>query len=51
MLSEPFFAAVDTPVQWVFDRTRSRRTQPGQYLAVSLSAADDLIDTPVGGAA
>src|SRR5215472_13364426 len=50
----PFVAAVDSPVQWVFDRTRisgisaSNHGRPGhQYLAISLSAADQYADTPV----
>jgi squalene-associated FAD-dependent desaturase len=47
VLDEPFFAAVDSPVQWVFDRTEQSGLDSGQYLAVSLSAADDLIDVPV----
>ncbi|WP_312868043.1 hydroxysqualene dehydroxylase HpnE [Amycolatopsis pithecellobii] len=47
VLTEPFFAAVDSPVQWVFDRTRQSGVDSGQYVAVSLSAADDLIDVPV----
>jgi uncharacterized protein with NAD-binding domain and iron-sulfur cluster len=34
-------------VQWVFDRTRQSGLRSGQYLAVSLSAADDFIDVPV----
>lgn len=44
----PFAAAVDSPVQWVFDRTRiSGLDRPGQqYLAISLSAADAYADTP-----
>jgi squalene-associated FAD-dependent desaturase len=49
----PFVAAIDSPVQWVFDRTRisgisaSNHGQPGQqYLAISLSAADQYADTP-----
>ena len=44
----PFVAAIDSPVQWVFDRTRiSGLDRPGhQYLAISLSAADDYADTP-----
>ncbi len=46
VLDEPFFAAVDSEVQWVFDRTVQSGLQSGQYLAVSLSAADDLIDVP-----
>ena len=36
----PFAAAVDSPVQWVFDRTAVSGCDHGQYLAVSLSAAD-----------
>ncbi|HEU5388077.1 MAG TPA: hydroxysqualene dehydroxylase HpnE [Streptosporangiaceae bacterium] len=45
----PFAAAIDSPVQWVFDRTRiSGMDRPGhQYLAISLSAADEYADTPV----
>jgi uncharacterized protein with NAD-binding domain and iron-sulfur cluster len=40
VLDEPLFAGVGTPVQWVFDRTESSGLRDGQYLAVSLSAAD-----------
>ena len=36
----PFAAAVDSPVQWVFDKTGTSGLQTGQYLAISLSAAD-----------
>jgi squalene-associated FAD-dependent desaturase len=43
----PFAAAVDSPVQWVFDRTVTSGLTSGQYLALSISAADDLIDQPV----
>jgi uncharacterized protein with NAD-binding domain and iron-sulfur cluster len=42
----PFAAAVDSPVQWVFDKTRHAGLSAGQYLAVSVSAADDVVDTP-----
>ncbi len=42
----PFAAAVDSPVQWVFDRTGPSGLGPGQYLAVSLSAADAYVDVP-----
>jgi squalene-associated FAD-dependent desaturase len=44
----PFAAAVDSPVQWVFDRTRiSGLQRPGQqYLAISLSAAEEYVDVP-----
>ncbi len=46
VLDEPFIAGVDTPVQWVFDRTAQSGLATGQYLAVSLSAADDQVNTP-----
>ncbi|HET6743278.1 MAG TPA: FAD-dependent oxidoreductase, partial [Kribbella sp.] len=57
VLDEPFVAAVDSPLQWAFDRTLQSRggapaadTGPAgrgeQYVAVSLSAADGLIDLP-----
>jgi len=39
--SLPFFAAVGSPLQWVFDRTRGAGLEGGQYLAVSLSAAEE----------
>ena len=42
----PFAAAVDSPVQWVFDKTSQAGVPSGQYLAVSISAADDVIDVP-----
>jgi squalene-associated FAD-dependent desaturase len=57
-----FAAAIDSPVQWVFDRTRisgisasnhgasnhgaSNHGGHGQYLAISLSAADSYADVP-----
>ncbi|MEU9732894.1 hydroxysqualene dehydroxylase HpnE [Streptomyces sp. NPDC048002] len=47
VLDAPFFAALGTPVQWVFDRTDSSGLREGQYLAVSQSAAHDEIDAPV----
>ena len=45
----PWAAGVDSPVQFVFDRTAiSGLTVPGQqYLAISLSAGDEYVDTPV----
>ncbi|MFI6829958.1 hydroxysqualene dehydroxylase HpnE [Kribbella sp. NPDC050241] len=49
-LDDPFVAAVDSPLQWVFDRTPqslASRADSEQYLAISLSAADDFIDMPV----
>ena len=51
VMDVPFAAGVDTPVQWVFDRTRisgmHARGEVGQYLAISLSAADDYVDRSV----
>jgi squalene-associated FAD-dependent desaturase len=54
VMDQPFVAAIDSPVQWVFDRTKisgisaSKHGRPGhQYLAISLSAADEYADTPV----
>ncbi|MFJ8693080.1 hydroxysqualene dehydroxylase HpnE [Streptomyces roseolilacinus] len=45
VLRRPFFAAIGSPVQWVFDRTGpSGLRGGGQYLAVSQSAAGDEID-------
>jgi predicted NAD/FAD-dependent oxidoreductase len=46
VLDEPFLAGVDTPVQWVFDRTVQSGLSEGQYVAVSLSAAHDHIGRP-----
>jgi len=40
VLDLPFAAGVRSPVQWVFDRTESAGLEHGQFLAVSLSAAD-----------
>ena len=54
VMAQPFTAAVDSPVQWVFDRTgqsglaRDQARAGGQYLAVSVSAADSMVDTPAG---
>jgi len=45
----PFAAAVDSPVQWLFDRTEISgfgASGRGQYLAVSLSAAEPYVDVP-----
>jgi squalene-associated FAD-dependent desaturase len=36
----PFAAGLDTPVQWLFDRTRESGLRDGQHLALSLSGAD-----------
>jgi uncharacterized protein with NAD-binding domain and iron-sulfur cluster len=42
----PFAAAVGSPVQWVFDKTATSGLPTGQYLAISLSAADSYVDVP-----
>ncbi|MEU8522999.1 hydroxysqualene dehydroxylase HpnE [Streptomyces sp. NBC_01216] len=48
VLRQPFFTALGSPVQWVFDRTGSSGlTGGGQYLAVSQSAAQEDIEEPV----
>jgi squalene-associated FAD-dependent desaturase len=51
VMEQPLVAAVDSPVQWVFDRTRisgmHARGDDGQYLAVSLSAADEYVNLTV----
>jgi squalene-associated FAD-dependent desaturase len=47
VLEEPFLASVDSPLQWVFDRTEASGLRAGQYLAVSVSAADELAGRPV----
>ncbi|MFJ8463656.1 hydroxysqualene dehydroxylase HpnE [Streptomyces swartbergensis] len=47
VLGRPFFTALGTPVQWVFDRTEASGLREGQYLAVSQSAAQGEIDEPV----
>jgi squalene-associated FAD-dependent desaturase len=36
----PFAAAVDSPVQWIFDRTAPAGLERGQCIAVSLSGAE-----------
>jgi squalene-associated FAD-dependent desaturase len=41
VLDLPFVAGVDSPVQWMFDRTAGSGLASGQYLAVSLSAAEE----------
>jgi squalene-associated FAD-dependent desaturase len=44
VLDEPLLAAVDSPLQWVFDRTEQAGLRDGQYVALSLSAATGIID-------
>jgi squalene-associated FAD-dependent desaturase len=52
VLDLPFAAAVNSPVQWIFDRTviagLADLGHPGaQYLALSQSAGDEWVDMPV----
>jgi squalene-associated FAD-dependent desaturase len=47
VMNEPFLACVGSPLQWLFDRTRPSGLADGQYLAASVSAADDLADRSV----
>jgi squalene-associated FAD-dependent desaturase len=46
VLDRPFMAGLDSPVQWVFDRSGAAGLPPGRYVAISLSAAQQFIDTP-----
>ncbi|HVV58452.1 MAG TPA: hydroxysqualene dehydroxylase HpnE [Gaiellaceae bacterium] len=41
VLDEPFAAVLDSPLQWLFDRTESSGTTEGQLVAISLSHAVD----------
>ncbi len=47
VLAEPIAAALDSPVQFLFDRTVASGIERGQLLVVSLSAADDEVGEPV----
>jgi squalene-associated FAD-dependent desaturase len=40
VMPHPLLAALDSPLQWLFDRTASAGVERGQYLTASLSAAD-----------
>jgi squalene-associated FAD-dependent desaturase len=46
----PFVAAVGSAAQWIFDRSESsglrERNSDEQYLAVTVSAADEIVDVP-----
>jgi squalene-associated FAD-dependent desaturase len=39
-------AALDSELQWIFDRTQSAGLERGQYLTISLSAADRFVGEP-----
>jgi squalene-associated FAD-dependent desaturase len=47
VLDEPLAAALDSPVQWMFDRTEASGAQDGQVVAVSLSHAVNEIGVSV----
>ena len=40
VMDHPFLATIGSPLQWVFDRTEASGFRGGQYLAISLSAAE-----------
>jgi hydroxysqualene dehydroxylase len=40
ILGEPFAAVLDSPVQWLFDRTVSSGAERGQLVSISLSGAE-----------
>ncbi|HZO33828.1 MAG TPA: hydroxysqualene dehydroxylase HpnE [Gaiellaceae bacterium] len=40
VLDRPFVAAVDSPLQWIFDRTASAGVDRGQLISISISGAD-----------
>jgi len=42
-----FVAALDSPVQWAFDRSRYAGLERGRYLTVTISDANDLLREPV----
>ena len=46
VLGVDFAATVRSPVQWIFDRTASSGLTRGQYLAISLSAAEEELAMP-----
>jgi len=46
ILDLPFAAAVDSPVQWIFDRTASAGVDRGQLISISISGATGEIDVP-----
>jgi squalene-associated FAD-dependent desaturase len=47
VMDETFLACVGSPLQWLFDRSAAAGLRTGQYLAASLSAADDVAARPV----
>jgi hydroxysqualene dehydroxylase len=47
VLDDPLAAAIDSPVQWIFDRTSAAGATEGQLVAISLSHAVDEIGAAV----
>jgi squalene-associated FAD-dependent desaturase len=47
VMDETFLACVGSPLQWLFDRNAASGYRGGQYLAASLSAADEVAAKPV----
>ena len=47
VLEQPLAAALDSPVQWIFDRTDASGAREGQLVAISLSHAVDEIGVSV----
>ncbi len=47
VLDQPLAAAIDSPVQWIFDRTDAAGAKEGQLVAISLSHAVDEIGASV----
>jgi squalene-associated FAD-dependent desaturase len=47
VLAEPIAAALDSPVQWLFDRTKASGVERGQLVVVSLSDARAEIGEPL----
>ncbi len=43
VMGHPFAACIDSPLQWVFDRTESSGLERGQLLSISLSGADSWV--------
>ena len=46
VVTEPFVATVDSPLQWIFDRSEGAGLDHGQLLAVSLSGAEAWLARP-----
>jgi hypothetical protein len=47
VMPQPILAVVDSPVQWIFDRTAiTGEGAPGQHLALSISGAHDEMGVP-----